>query len=150
MSKTISLFVEYNSYGKPVREEVHVEDDKEGRYRLLQSPGLIFGLAAGDVFTVESDGTFKIVERAGNVCIQIFCATLIEQIEQVATPAFASIGGRLDGRASKVLVYTVFIEAGFLAMENILKRLQLQFPVMEWYYGNVYDPADGVTPLNWW
>jgi hypothetical protein len=23
-------------------------------------------------------------------------------------------------------------------------------PNCEWYYGNVYDLKDGVTPLNWW
>jgi hypothetical protein len=25
-----------------------------------------------------------------------------------------------------------------------------RFPDSIWYYGNVYDPEDGVTPLNWW
>ena len=19
-----------------------------------------------------------------------------------------------------------------------------------WYYGNIYDPEDGITPLEWW
>jgi hypothetical protein len=25
-----------------------------------------------------------------------------------------------------------------------------KYPGCQWIYGNVYDPADGVTPLNWW
>jgi hypothetical protein len=30
-----------------------------------------------------------------------------------------------------------------------LGEMMEQFPGSEWYYGNVYDPRDGVTPLNW-
>jgi hypothetical protein len=149
MSTTVRLLVDVKNE-KPAYEEVHVEDCGSATYRLLQSPGLVLGLAAGDVLVLEQGGTFTLVERGRNICIQIFSKSMLDQIEQAATSALARIGGRLDGKASVELVYTVSANVGFPAIEEILRDLQARFPVLEWYYGNVYDPADGVTPLNWW
>jgi hypothetical protein len=150
MSTTINLVAGYGSTGRPAYEEVHVEPCGPATYRLLQSPGLTGGVAAGDVIVVDANGLFKVVERAGNVCIQIYSRDGLPEAEQFATPEFAKIGGRLDGRAPKVLVYTVSVDAGFPAIERVLADIKSRFPSLEWYYGNVYDPADGVTPLNWW
>jgi hypothetical protein len=149
MSTTLRLLVEYRG-GKPVHEEVHVEHEGQARYRLLQSPGLVLGIAAGDVFTANEDGSFTVVRRAGNVSLQIFVEDNQDDLEQFASREFKKIGGYLDGRADKVLVYTVPVKSGFPAMEKVASMLQERFPKIEWGYGNVYDPADGVTPLNWW
>jgi Domain of unknown function (DUF4265) len=150
MSRTVQILAGYSTQGRPAYEEVHVELHEGDRYRLLQSPGLALGIAAGDVFTINSGGEFTVVERGHNLCIQIFSEVGLAALEQVATPAFAKVGGRLDGQASKELVYTISVEVGFPVIEATLASVKARFPFMEWYYGNVYDPADGVTPLGWW
>jgi hypothetical protein len=63
---------------------------------------------------------------------------------------FREIAGWLDGSADKLLVYTIPWRSGFVAIEGVIGTLQSRFPSMEWYYGNVYDSKDGITPLNWW
>jgi hypothetical protein len=44
----------------------------------------------------------------------------------------------------------VELEAGFAAIEGLFNQWVREHPGWEWYYGNVYSTADGVTPLNWW
>jgi len=48
------------------------------------------------------------------------------------------------------MVFTVPVGAGFPKIEAIFNDLVAAHPEMEWLFGNVYDPGDGVTPLNWW
>jgi hypothetical protein len=150
MSTTVRLIAGYTTSGRPSYEEVHVEALGSGKYRLLQSPGLTIGLAAGDELTVDENGKFELVYRGGNVCIQIFSEERLDDAERFTSQEIAKIGGRLDGRASKELVYTVSAKAGFPAIERVLYELKRRFPALDWYFGNVYDPVDGVTPLNWW
>jgi hypothetical protein len=98
---TIELVAGTRTNGSTVTEEVRVAPLGEGRFRVLQSPGLVLGIAAGDAIEL------------------------------------------LDG-------LTIDVAAGFPALEARLNALVAQFPGCEWYYGNVHDPDDGVTPLNWW
>jgi hypothetical protein len=70
MSTTV-LVVAGQSSGKPVHEEVHVEQEGQTKYRLLQSPGLTLGLAAGDVFTLHEDGTFNVPQRWKRLCADL-------------------------------------------------------------------------------
>jgi hypothetical protein len=133
-----------------VEEEVVVEPLGGNRHRLLQSPGLVLGLAAGDVFEVGERGECRVLERGRNVCIQIFFRADGPSLEARATEGLAALKGRLDGKTAKELVYTVPVSSGFTEMERVLADLVSRFPGAEWYYGNVYDPNDGVTPLNWW
>ena len=149
MSTTIRLLVEVRNE-KPAYEQVHVEDRGAGTYRLLQSPGFVLGLAADDVFELEPGGTFKLLQRGGNISIQMFSNDPVERFEPFATSELTRIGGRLDGRMPNVLVYTVAASVGFPEIERRLDRIKTRFPTLAWYYGNVYDPVDGVTPLNWW
>jgi len=149
MSTTVRLLVEVKNE-KPAYEQVHVEDRGAGTYRLLQSPGFVLGLAADDVFVLEPGGTFKLVQRGGNISIQMFSDDAVERAEPFATSELTRIGGRLDGRMPNVLIYTVPARAGFPELERALGNIQTRFPGLAWYYGNVYDAVDGVTPLNWW
>jgi Domain of unknown function (DUF4265) len=146
----INLLAALSSSGTPVFEEVLVERCSVSKYKLLQSPGLVLGIAAGDIFEATGEGEFRVLERGQNLCVQIFCTRQLEAIEEVATQKFAGLSGRLDGKASKELVYTIPVTAGFPAVEAVARELVTQFPEAEWYFGNVYDPADGSTPLNWW
>lgn len=139
------------SDGTQVMEEVLVEELGPGRYRLSKSPGLVLGLAAGDVFSRSTDGAFSIIERAGNVCVQIFLPPGDgEPIASSAAHEARKLGGWLDGKHAKLIVLTVPLRAGFKEIEGFLETLVQRFPGAEWYYGNVYDAVDGVTPLNWW
>ncbi len=42
------------------------------------------------------------------------------------------------------------VSVGFPVIENVMERFLQAQPESEWYFGNVYDRRDGVTPLNWW
>jgi hypothetical protein len=150
MPQTLNLFAARASSGSPVEEEVLVEPLGASRYRLLRSPGLVLGMAAGDVFELTADGHFRVTARGGNLCIQLFFRTAPPGLEQEATRRLAELGGTLDGMAPMALVYTVPASSGFGVIESTLRALVEEFPGTEWYYGNVYDPKDGVTPLNWW
>jgi hypothetical protein len=148
--ETLKLLAGPSSSGTPAYEEVLAERRSMKRYKLLKSPGLVQGLAAGDVFEALPDGTFNVVERGRNLSIQIFGRGDMNPVERLATERLSVLGGRLDGQSQRELVYTVPIVAGFPAVEAILNELVARFPAVDWYFGNVYDPSDGVTPLNWW
>lgn len=135
--------------GSPAWEEVVVEPLAPNRYRIVQSPGLTQGLAAGDIFELREDGRFDVIERSGNLAIQIHARSRIDQIEEIATSEFSRIGGWLDGSAAVTRVYTVPVSSGFHAIESAIARIAQEVPEFEWYYGNVYE-SDWVTPLNWW
>jgi hypothetical protein len=147
---TLNLFAGYAASGNSVKEEVLVERISPREYRILRSPGLIQGVAAGDVILAADDGTFKVLSRGQNLSIQMFYAGDIEALEKFTMSRLTPLGGRLDGKDSKLLVYTVPVSAGFQAVEKVLNEAVTSYPGAEWYYGNVYDPKDGVTPLNWW
>jgi hypothetical protein len=42
------------------------------------------------------------------------------------------------------------VTAGFPAIETVMAKAKAIDPDCEWFYGNVYDLKDAVTPLNWW
>jgi hypothetical protein len=152
MSETVNVRVGTASSGRPVFEELLVQRIATSRYRLLASPGLALGLAAGDVFEVgASDAKYTVVERGGNVCVQVYIVSENgDRLETALSRSFMSLGGRRDGKTSKQLVYTLPVTAGFERIEKALREVLSDFPKAEWFYGNIYDPDDGVTPLNWW
>lgn len=149
---TVRVIVGKSTAGSPVFEEVLVEPFGDWQYRLLKSPGLTLGLAADDVFQLNLDGTFTVLKRGSNVCIQLFTASKVdvEMLQSTATEFLAPLGGRLDGKTPNVLVYSVPVRAGFPSIEMAMAAIMKRMSGAEWYYGNVYDPKDGITPLNWW
>ncbi len=61
------------------------------------------------------------------------------------------LGGWLDGGVpGRLIVLTIPVIAGFAKIEALLNHWVAENGPAEWFYGNVYDPADGVTPLGWW
>lgn len=152
MAFTIELLAGYGSNGVPAYEEVLVEPTNvDHHYRMVASPGLVLGVAAGDLIALKDDpkGRFDVVERGGNVCVQVMGRSL-DDFEQIASRELIELGARIDGRTEKVLVYTIPVSCGFPVIEEILGKALSHCHGCEWFYGNVYDPADGVTPLNWW
>lgn len=137
--------------GSPVFEELLVDDLEQSRFRLLASPGLTLGLAAGDEILVDpSDGTFTLVERGGNLAVWLYTNEGMDDAVESVAAAISQLGGRLDGLNRKLVVFTVPAATGFPAVEEIFYRFVDENPGSEWFFGNVYDPTDGVTPLNWW
>jgi len=131
----------------------------EGRYKILASPGFAPGAAAGDVIEIDPDrkGHFKVVERSGNLCIQVFFVNAdMEERKRVldrSTAKVRSIGGWLDGGKdvanSHLIIYTIPVTSGFPAIERVMNEIAKEPTFATWMFGNVYA-EDGVTPLNWW
>jgi len=137
--------------GKPIKEPVHVADLGDGRFRLLYSPGLVQGIAAGDEFRLaDDDGRFEVLSRAGNLAVQVFSSGPVGELRAELADRVARLGGTLDGAIERGPAFTVPFVAGFAAVEAVLNQWVEEHPDWEWYYGNVYRTADGVTPLNWW
>jgi hypothetical protein len=42
------------------------------------------------------------------------------------------------------------VSCGFAEIEKVLEEAVQAHGAAAWMYGNVYDPQDGITPLNWW
>lgn len=148
---TVELLVDRTSDGKPFFEEVPVEPLGGERYRILASPGLLDGMAAGDVFDRQADGTYAIVERSGNLCVQVWHpgVDVREGVDAALLPGAIALGGWLDGRTEGSTVLTFPLDAGFQRIEQLLDEWVDATEGSTWSYGNVYAD-DGRTPLGWW
>ena len=124
--------------GRPAQEEVLVERLEPNRFRLLQSPGLVSGLAAGDEFSVDA-GHFnepRVLRRSGNRAVQIFKAEGIDACERCLVPRIAEVHGWLDGKAQKSLVFTVPGSTDVSELESLIDDALRHFPDAEWCFGN--------------
>lgn len=148
----IELFAGTRPDGMPVVERLPVQALEGDKYQLIRSPAFIKGVARGDTISLEHDDrAFSLVKRSGNLSIKVIAknggiATLAEDL----TPKLEKLGGQLDFENQRMLVYSIHVSCGFKNVENILNDHVGEETDSIWYYGNVYEPADGVTPLNWW
>lgn len=151
MTTTIEILAGHRSDGSPVMEAVPATPaDERSCYRLLASPGLAEGAAAGDLLRLRSDGGFEVYERGGNVAVQLFARTFpSESVEDVRARVEELGGCWLDGGGNKVRVFTIPVSAGFPAIEAIFTAYLRAHPAAQWSFANVYEP-DGTTPLGWW
>lgn len=150
----IPLIAGYNKQGEAVVEQVHAVIIDAGRkeFRVEKSPAFIRGLAADDRIRYPTDDKagWELLEHSGNLCIRVFSKHNTDELDQMLTPEIEMIDGKLDLHSPRILVYTIHVSIGFQKIEDTLNRVLGSFPDTVWYYGNVYDPDDGVTPLNWW
>jgi len=149
----ISLLIQESPPGGATHEVLPAVHLGGNRYCLLNSPAMVFDVAAGDEIELFPDGKFEIVSRSGNIAIQFFKKSVEESrradLKGHLVEAFARIGGWLDGESPSMLVFTVSVGVGFPSIEREISRVASHHPTLEWTYGNVYG-ADGKTPLNWW
>lgn len=140
--------------GDPVFETIQAEylEDESQRVRLLRSPLFARNLASGDTVKLinPSIAEYELERRSGNLCIRVFRKEGIEEVDEFLSPLLEKIGGARDLVTERAIVYSVHVSLGFKTIEDLLERATSTFPETVWYYGNVYDPEDGVTPLQWW
>ena len=154
---TIELIAGQHPNGEFIVERLLVSpQQQDNSYQLLKSPVFVRGIARADVIQQleEPKGAFKILQHGGNLCIRLFSKTAFtepkqEALEQSLTAAIEKLGGDLDVREERVLVYSIHVSCGFNEIETILNETLTGVEDMSWFYGNVYDPESG-EPLNWW
>ena len=124
---------------------------EDGTFEILASPGLVQGVAAGDIVRLSDRhaGAFDVIRHGGNVCVQLLRSAGIAPVVDWLVPRMGPLSARLDGKISRGAVYTIPVTVGFQAIEDVMTEAVKMFEDLEWYYGNVYGP-DGITPLNWW
>jgi len=153
---TLALIAGYRPDGEAIMEQLRVEavpDSKSAdEYRLLTSPGFVRGLASGDRIRhpVRNEAGYELLKRSGNLSIRVLRKDNLDLLAQALTPEIELLDGSLDLQTPRLLVYSIHVSIGFQTLEILLDGIVGQFPGSVWYYGNVYDPTDGVTPLDWW
>ena len=139
---------------RSIVEPLVVEQIGPNRYRLVLSPGMVEGLAAGDEFELSNtdNSGFKVLRRGGNICVWFFFADIGQNCGPEAErlrAAVEAIGGKLDGGGTYLLVFTIPLTAKFSTIERIFDGIASHNAGSTWLYGNVYNPKDG-SLLNWW
>ncbi|MCW8195625.1 DUF4265 domain-containing protein [Proteobacteria bacterium 005FR1] len=148
--QVIEMLAGYDPSGQPVLERLQVKELPEDKLQLVRSPAFIKGLASGDIIKLGSDRQhFEIVQHSGNLSVVVFSRGDVKALSEVLTPEIEKLGGSLDLETDRMLVYSVHVSLGFKTVEDILNKHTGSGESI-WQYGNVYDPADGQTPLNWW
>jgi hypothetical protein len=143
----------YDNDGQTVMEKVEAYVlEGEDHYEIKKTPLLVRGLAKGDIISTsqEKDDKFVVIKHSGNLAIRVFRKTGLELLENGLTPQVEMHDGSLDINTERALSYAIHVNLGFSAIETLFDNAIATYPDSVWYYGNVYDPTDGVTPLNWW
>ncbi|MDT8398790.1 MAG: DUF4265 domain-containing protein [Pseudomonadales bacterium] len=149
----LQLLAGTDNKGQAVLEKVVAQPLAEAdTFELLRTPLFIRNLAAGDHFRVSSTvpGTFTVTRRSGKLSIRVFRKENIDSLEQQLSPEVEKLGGSLDVKTERALAYSLHVNIGFAAIETLFDNKMAEFRDSVWFYGNIYDPADGVTPLHWW
>lgn len=149
----IELFAGTNPDGEPVVERLQVRVNEDDSVQLVRSPAFIKGIASGDTIKVNREDpekpSFELIKRSGNLAVRVFCRGDSTKLSDQLTPQLEKLGGELDMESPRLLVYSIHVSCGFEQIEKILNSV-CDGANSVWYYGNVYDPVDGQTPLNWW
>jgi hypothetical protein len=108
-------------------------------------------VAAGDIFERRPDGTYALVERSGNLCVQVWHpdVDVRDRVDAKLLPGAIVLDGWLDGRTEGSTVLTFPLSAGFQRIERLLDGWVDATEGSTWSFGNVYAD-DGRTPLGWW
>lgn len=147
--QAVELFAGLRPDGQPIVERLPVKELPDNTLQLVRSPGFVQGIASGDIIRLDNNSReFEIIQRSGNLSVRVYTKGEVEPlIEQLESP-ITQMGGDLDTETPRMLVYTIPVTAGFAAIEQLFNGVLDDNST--WQFGNVYDPRDGVTPLNWW
>ncbi len=147
----VELFAGIDPDGQPFVEKIPMLNLQDGTLQLAKSPAFVKGIASGDIIRCNPDQReFEIVKRCGNLSIRIYSRSNIAELAHKVNGPMAKLGGDLDIETEHMLVYTIHVSCGFTEIESLLAEVVGNNDNSAWLYGNVYDPTDGTTPLNWW
>jgi len=152
----IELFAGKRPDGSAVVERLQVKviegkGDESDACELVKSPAFVQGIASGDLIKLNKDeNTFELLKRSGNLCVRVLSKEPISPLAQDLIPQFEKLGGSIDFENERMLVFSIHVSCGFSPVEALLNEYIDEELGSMWVYGNVYDPADGVTPLKWW
>lgn len=147
----IEIFAGLNAAGEPFVEKLPVRELEGGEWQLVRSPAFVKGLASGDRIRFDPQTRqFELVQHSGNLSVRVFSRGDIGPLAETLNSGLEKLGGELDLDTPRMLVYSIHVSCGFSTIEEIINRAVAQHPESQWMYGNVYDPQDGQTPLNWW
>lgn len=149
--QVIELFAGVDASGQAVIERMPVKiSEEDDSCQLVKSPAFVKGIASGDTIKLRPGSQdFELIKRSGNLCIRVLSRDDIGSLAESLAPELEKLGGELDTETERLLVFSIHVSCGFQAIEALLnKHVDGQSSV--WLYGNVYDPKDGETPLNWW
>ena len=120
--------------------------------RLLKSPLLTKNLATGDILRLLTPDTpeYELIKRSGDLCIRFFGKGQLNELEELLSSKLERLTNCLDLQTAYALVYTIQVSIGFQTIEKAIDEVCKDYPEVIWYYGNVYDSEDGITPLEWW
>ncbi len=148
----LELFAgEHPSNGQPIFEQLlATATGNEHEYRLLKSPLFVRDVAALDIIRLqpEARGRFSMVTRSGILAVRVFFRQPDADLEVQLSAEMEKLGGSVDIRNERAVVYSIHFGVGFSSIEALLNRWTADRPV-HWLYGNVYHPETG-EPLNWW
>lgn len=149
--QTFLLYADVAKSGRIVHEELPVDKLSGDTMRVLASPGLVQGIARGDVLRiVDDDHRFEVVSRAGNVAVQMFCQDGLTKLDAMENLLSSEGLGQIDGATDQLIVLTFPVSATFSKIEMVTKNAAERISADGWQYGNVYADDDGNEPLNWW
>lgn len=149
--KIINLFAGKRPDGQDVVEQIRVKPLENKHYCLVQSPAFVQGLASGDEIRYDDkDNSFELIRHSGNLCVRVFTRDNISAIKEDLRAPIEKLGGELDYDNERMLIMSIHFSCGFTELEQILNKTMAKYAQAAWFYGNVYDPSDGKTPLNWW
>ncbi len=149
--RTFLLYADAASSGRIVHEELPVDILSGDTMRVLTSPGLVQGIARGDVVRImDDDHRFEVVSRAGNVAVQIFCRDGLTKLNTMENFLNSHSLGQIDGATDRLIVLTFPVSVTFSKIEMVTENAVEHVSADGWQYGNVYADDDGNEPLNWW
>lgn len=147
----INLFAGKRPDGQDVVEQIRVVKTENESYRLVQSPAFVQGLASGDEIRYDTkDNSFELLKHAGNLAIRVYSKNDISVVRDNLRVKLEKLGAELDFENERMLIFSIHVSCGFTEIEKILNQHVTEKAEAAWVYGNVYDPKDGTTPLNWW
>lgn len=149
--RTIELFAGTRPDGQPIVEQLPAREQKSGELQLVRSPAFAQGIASGDcVRLLPQTQEVELVRRSGNLSLRVYTKGDMRPLADALVPSLEKLGGELDLHNDRMLVFSIHVSCGFDTIEKIMEETVGRDADSTWMYGNVYDPADGSTPLNWW
>lgn len=116
-------------------EDVIAVREGEGRWRLANSPGMVPGLAAGDLICLVPEG-YRLLEHGHNLCIHFWVeARDYPRAKQEAVDRVEEEGGWLDAvMGGRGFSFTLPAVLDPLRLEACFASLRAQFPGSRWQY----------------